>query len=109
MPNLGPCLEGTVSHALTGEGQDNPLYVVSLDQPVEVPATSNLVSRGTPPDTYGEVVIKSRWRGFDAGNNTTVSVYVLLPPPGAIAEGWSCLVKLPVIVWASCSALASDA
>jgi hypothetical protein len=109
LPNIGPCLEGTVHQALPGEGQDNPLYVVNLDEPIEIPPTSSQVARGTPAGTYGKVVIKSRWRGFDAGNSSAVSVYVLLPPPGAIEEGRACVAKLPIILWASCSTLAGDA
>ena len=109
LPNIAACLEGTVHHAVPGDEQDNPFYVVDLDEPIEIPTTSKLVSRGTPAGTYGQVIIKSRWRGFDVGNNTTVSVHVLLPPAGVIEQGHARLVQLPVIVWASCIALASEA
>ena len=109
LPSTSPFLRGTVKEALPGGAEENPLYLVELDEPIEIPTSSNLVSRGTPAGAYRTVVIKSRWKGFDVSTASSVSVYVLLPPPGAIAAGRAHLVTLPIIVWASCRPVASDA
>jgi hypothetical protein len=95
-----------VNHALPGKDDDNPLYVIDLEESLEIPSSRVLASGRMQPEIYQQGVIKSRWRGVDVGVNSEVSVYVLLPPQGAIEEGRGRLVKLPISAWASCSLLA---
>ncbi len=109
LPLSAPSLLGKVTQVLPGDDGDNPLYVVELREPIQVQLGGSLALRGLPPGAYQCVVIKSRWRGFDVQGDHSVSVHVVLPPPGAVAEGRRRLLQLSVAAWAGCRQISSEA
>jgi hypothetical protein len=104
-PLAAPVLRGEVIQVLPGQADDNPLYVVKLDEPLEIQVLGAATASGLSQVFYPLAVIKSRWKGTDIGTERNVSVYLLLPPPGAVAEGRARLVQLPIQAWASCNLL----
>jgi hypothetical protein len=96
-------LRGSVLYAVQTEPPDHPLYVIELDQPLEIQEKTGDTPSGFRSIFYSHVVIKSRWRGVEVGSESEVSAYLLLPEPGApLPTTKAACLTLPIRAWASC-------
>ena len=79
---------GTVSAAPPPSDSEHPWFVVELDDP--------LTYQG---QTYRELLIASRWKGFAVDGRAPTSVFVLLVPPSATLAPGFAVRELPHVAW----------
>jgi hypothetical protein len=93
----------TIDAFIPSNDGGNPYYVVRFEPPVTPQESGLPTPSGLTRKAYSRAVIRCRWRGYDLGTDTIVSVHLLLVEPGqeppTSAEQ---VLGLPMVTWASC-------
>lgn len=95
-------VSGTIESLILSNENDNPIYVVRLDTPLELQESGATPSSGFILRRYSHCLIHCRWRGFDINFDSPVSVHVLVPAGDEPPKNTTDVVGMNIRAWAAC-------